>query len=195
MFIEALILGVIIGLARHGKIFRLSYANFNVPQLVYASALLYIGIIIMNLGLIDYNTSLYTAFLLISYILIVIFLIANLDKKYMFIPLAGLCSNLLCFIINGFKFPLSSEAVLKYYGAEMIELLKSGKIKFFTPAENASLSFLGNVIPVNKILSITILSIGDIIISIGIVLVVQAIISDKHIQNRNRITFSKNIFR
>jgi len=195
MFIEALILGVIIGLVRHGKIFRLSYVNFNIPQLVYTSALLYLGIIVMNLGLIDYNTSLYTAFLLISYILIAIFLIANIDKKFMLIPLVGLCSNLLCFIVNGFKFPLSSEAVLKYYGAEMIELLKSGKIKFFIPAENASLSILGNVIPINKILSMTILSIGDIIISIGIVLVVQAIISDKHIQNRNRITFSKNIFR
>lgn len=195
MFIEALILGIIIGLIRHGKIYRLSYADFNMSLIIYISALFYISIIVMNLGLLDFNTFLYTIFILISYILAGIFIIANISKKYMFVPLIGLCSNLICFIANGFKFPISSEAVLKFYGNEMFELLKSGKIRFYIPVENASMTFLGNIIPINRIFSATLISIGDIIISIGIVLIVQEIISDKHIQNRNRITFAKNIFR
>lgn len=192
MFFEALVLGMIIGYVRRGKISRLAYVHFNARPLIYVSAVLYLGIIIMNLGLYDYNSFLYAGFLLVSFILTLFFLIANISMKFMFLPLTGLCLNLLVFLFNGFKFPLASEAAAKIYGTEIYELLNSGKILFFKSAENASLSFLGNVIPVGNLF---IVSIGDIVAAIGITLVVQAIISDKFIQNRSRITFSKNIFR
>ncbi len=195
MFIEALIIGIIIGLIKHGKVYRLSYVDFSMSLIIYISALFYVSIVIMNLGLLDFNTILYTAFLLISYALSCIFLLANISKKFMFVPLIGLCSNLVCFIANGFRFPISSAAVLKFYGNEMLGLLNSGKIRFFIPAENAALPFLGNIIPINKLISVSIVSAGDIIIAVGIVLIVLSIMSDKHIQNRNRITFAKNIFR
>lgn len=192
MFIEAVILGIIIGLVRHGKVSRLSYMNFNMAPLIYIAAVLYICIVIMNLGLLDYSSFLYTAFLLISYILVSIFLILNIDIKFMFVPLIGLFFNLLCFIVNGLKFPLSSDAVSKLYGTEMYDLLINGKIKFYIPDEDAILSFLGNVIYINKY---KIISVGDIIISIGIVLIIQAIISDKYMRNKSKITFSKKIFK
>ena len=192
MFIEAIILGIIIGLVRHGKVSRLSYMNFNMSFFIYISAALYICIIVMNLGLLDYSSFLYTSFLIISYILIGIFLIFNIEIKFMFIPLIGLFTNLLCFIVNGFKFPLSSDAVSKLYGTEMYDLLINGKIKFYIPAENAVLSFLGNVIYINKY---KIISIGDIIISVGIVLIIQSIVSDKYMRNKSNITFSKKMFK
>lgn len=192
MFIVAVILGIFIGLVRHGKVSRLSYMDFNISPLIYIATVLYICIVIMNLGLLDYSSFLYTIFLMASYILIGIFLIINIDIKFMFVPLIGLFSNLLCFIVNGFKFPLSAEAVSKLYGTEMYNLLISGKIKFYIPAENAILSFLGNVIYINKY---KIISVGDLIISIGIVLVIQSIVSDKYMRNKNKITFSKNIFK
>lgn len=192
MFLEALILGIIIGLIRRGKISRLAYVNFSFKPLIYISVLLYIAIMIMNLGLFNYSSSLYSVFLLLSYVFTGLFLIANISMKFMAVPLIGLCLNVLVFLANGFKFPLSSEAAAKLYGTEMYELLISGKILFFTPAEGASLSFLGNIITIgNKI----VISAGDIITAFGVVLVVQAVISDKFIQNRSRITFSKDIFK
>ncbi|MFA9422033.1 MAG: DUF5317 family protein [Sedimentibacter sp.] len=192
MFFEALILGIVIGFIRGGKISRLAYVNFSARPIIYVSAFLYLCITIMNLGLYDYSSFLYAGFLFVSFILTLVFLVLNISMKFMYLPLVGLCSNLLVFTLNGFKFPLASESAAKVYGPETYDLLKSGKILFFTAAENARLSFLGNVIPVGNLF---ILSIGDIIAAIGITLVVQAIISDKFIQNRNRITFSKNIFR
>lgn len=192
MFLEALILGIIVGFVRRGKISRLAYVHFSGKPLIYISALLYLAIIIMNLGLFNYNSSLYSTFLLLTYIFSALFLIANISMKFMFIPLMGLVLNLLAFLANGFKFPLSSEAAAKLYGTEMYELLSNGKILFFAPAEGASLSFLGNIITIGNWI---IVSAGDIISALGVILVVQAIISDKFIQNRNRITFSKNIFR
>jgi hypothetical protein len=192
MFLEALILGIVIGFIRRGKISRLAYVHFSGKPLIYISALLYLAIVIMNLGLFNYSSSLYSIFLLMTYIFTGLFIIANISMKFMAVPLIGLGLNVLAFLANGFKFPLSSEAAAKLYGTEMHELLNSGKILFFTPAESASLSFLGNIITIGNWI---IVSIGDIIAAIGIILVVQAIISDKFIQNRSKITFSKNIFR
>lgn len=192
MFIVAAVIGVIFGLIKRGKISRLAYVNFSMSPLVFIAAILYVCIIIMNLGLLDYSSFLYTTFLIVSYIFVGVFLIVNIDIKFMYISLIGLLSNLTCFIVNGFRFPLSSESVLKFYGTEMYELLISGKIKFYIPAENATLNFLGAVIPINKY---KIVSIGDIIISLGIVFIIQAIISDKFMNNKNKITFSKKIFK
>lgn len=192
MFLEALILGIIIGLIRRGKISRLEYVHFSWKPLIYISALLYLAIIIMNLGLFNYSSLLYSIFLLLSYVFTGLFLIANISMKFMVIPSIGLGLNILVFLANGFKFPLSTEAAAKLYGTEMLELLNSGKVLFFTPAENASLSFLGNIITIGNWI---IVSVGDIIAAIGVALVVQSIISDKFIQNRRRITFSKDIFK
>ncbi len=192
MFLEALVLGIIIGLIRKGKISRLAYVRFSGKPLIYISALLYLAIVVMNLGLFNYSSPLYSVFLLMAYLFTGLFIIANIGMKFMAVPLIGLGLNLLSFLANGFKFPLSSEAVAKLYGTEMLSLLSSGKILFFTPAENASLSFLGNIITIGNWI---IVSAGDIIAAIGIILVVQAMISDKFIQNRSKITFSKNIFK
>jgi len=111
MFIVAVILGIVIGLVRHGKFYRLSYINFNMSPLIYVAALLYICIIIMNLGLLDYSSFLYSTVLVLSYILIAVFIIVNMDIKFMFVPLIGLSLNMICFLANGFKFPLSSNSV------------------------------------------------------------------------------------
>lgn len=192
MFIEAIIVGIIVGIIRRGKVSRLTYVKFNMKLFIYLSAILYLSIIIMNLGLFDYSSILYTVFLVIIYISIGIFIISNIKLKFMFITLIGLLSNFLVLVANKFKFPLSSEAVTQIYGSEMTKLLADGKIKFFMPSENAVLSILGNIIPISNFF---VVSIGDIIICIGIILIVQNILSDKYIQNRGRIKFSKKMLR
>jgi len=192
MFFEALILGIVIGYIRRGKLSRLSYVNFSFRFLIYISALLYLGIIVINLGLYDYESFLYSTFLIGSIVLTGLFLIANISIKYMFIPLIGLALNLLSFLTNNFKFPLSPDAAAKIYGAEAAELLNAGKLLFYTSSETATLSFLGNIIPIGNWF---VVSIGDIIASLGVVLIVQCIMADKFIQTRSKITFSKDIFR
>ena len=110
----------------------------------------------------------------------------------MFIPLIGLALNLFSFVVNKFKFPLSPEAAAQIYGTEMSELLSKGKLLFYTSSETASLSFLGNIIPIGDWF---VASIGDIIAAFGVMFIVQSIMSDKFIQTRSKITFSKDIFR
>ncbi|NLB33867.1 MAG: DUF5317 domain-containing protein, partial [Tissierellia bacterium] len=78
------------------------------------------------------------------------------------------------------------------YGTEITELLSYGKLLFYTSSETGTLSFLGNIIPVGNWF---VVSIGDIIAALGVVFIVQSIMSDKFIQSRSRITFSKDMFR
>ena len=192
MFFEALILGIIIGFLRRGKLSRLSYINFSYRPLIYISALFYLGIIVINLGLYDYDSFLYSGFLIGSMVFTGLFLTANLSIKFMFIPLVGLALNLFSFLVNKFKFPLSPEAATQIYGTEITELLSNGKLLFYTSSETATLSFLGNIISVGNWF---VVSIGDIIAALGVVFIVQSIMSDKFIQSRSRITFSKDMFR
>ena len=192
MFFEALILGIIVGYLRKGRLSRLSYVNFSFKFLIYISALFYLGIIVINLGLYDYESFLYSTFLIGSMVLTGLFLIANLNIKYMFIPLVGLALNLLSFLANNFKFPLSPDAAAQIYGVEAFELLNTGKLLFYTSSETATLSFLGSIIPIGNWF---VVSIGDIIAILGVVLIVQCIMADKYIQTRSKITFSKDIFR
>lgn len=192
MFFEALVLGIIIGFLRRGKLSRLAYINFSYRPLIYLAALCYLGIIVINLGLYDYDSFIYSGFLIGSMIFTALFLIGNLGIKFMFIPLGGLTLNLFSFLVNKFRFPLSPSAAGQIYGMEAADLLSKGKLLFYTSSETATLSFLGNIIPVG---SWFVVSIGDIIGALGLVLVVQGIMSDKFIQNRGRITFSKDMFR
>ncbi|NLJ57252.1 MAG: DUF5317 domain-containing protein [Tissierellia bacterium] len=192
MFFEALILGIIIGYVRKGRISRLSYVYFSYRPLIFISALFYLGIIVINLGLYNYDSSLYSLFLISSIIFSGLFIVANLNIKFMFVPLIGITLNLLSFLANGFKFTLSPELAEQIYGTGIVELLNNEKLLFFTSSDSANLSFLGTIIPIGNWFLV---SIGDIIVALGVVLVVQGIISDKYIQSRSRITFSKNIFK
>lgn len=192
MFLESFIFGLFIGFIRKGRISRLEHVEFNAKAFIYISALLYLSIIIMNLGLFDYNSNLYTMFLIISYLFMVIFMVLNLEIKYMFLPLIGIILNLIVFCANKFKFPILSSTVADLHGSELFNLFTSNKVIFFIPAENANLSFLGTVISVGNMFTI---SIGDLFVSIGIILIIQEIICDKHIQNRKKISFSKKLFK
>lgn len=191
MFLVAIFIGILIGLFRKGRFSRFEYAKFNLTSLLYVAVILYIAIIIMNLGLFDYNSSLYSIFLLVTYLFVAAFLATNLSTSFMFVPLIGIILNLIAFISNSFKFPISDESAKFIYGEELHNLLINDQILFFTPAKDATLGFLGNIINIGNFF---IVSIGDIILYIGIILIIQSIMTDKYIQSRSKITFSKDMF-
>lgn len=196
MIIEAIIIGIIIGMIRKGRIDRLSYQSFNMHGLILIAAICYFSINIMTLGSFDNSSSLYFILLSASYILIAIFLIVNLDTRFMFIPLIGLLLNLACMFVNKMRMPVSEGLILSLYGEEMQQLLLSGKIKFFIPLEGAKFSFLAKWIPLGKYYFYRIIpSIGDIIIFIGVILVVQGLMTDRFLQSRNNLKFSRDLFK
>ena len=150
----------------------------------------------MNLGSLDFNSSLYNVFLILTYALIIIVLTFNLDKKFMFLPLIGVMMNFICMCVNSFKIPVKSDIILKLYGEETSNLLLANKIKFFIPAEGANLNALGKLFSISDYyLYDVILSIGDIIIFVGIILIIQELMTDKYLKTRDSITLSKSLYK
>lgn len=196
MIIEAIIIGIIIGLIRKGKISRLEYVKINLSPFILLALISYIAIIVVNLGLLPIESNLYYVFLVSTYALIIIVLAFNLDKKFMFLPLIGVMMNFICMCVNSFKIPIKSDIVLQLYGTDMSNYLLNNKIKFFIPAENATLNGLGKLFTFgNYYFYNVILSIGDILIAIGIVLVIQALMTDKYLKTKDSITLSKSLFK
>lgn len=196
MIIEAIIIGIIIGTMRRGKLSRLEYLKINLSPLIILALVSYISIIVMNLGLLDFNSNLYNVFLIITYSLIIIVLTFNLDKKFMFLPLIGIMMNFVCMCVNSFKIPVKSDIILRLYGTEMNNLLLANKVKFFIPAEGANLNALGKLLYIGDYYFYDIiLSIGDIIIFVGIVLVIQQLMTDKYLKTRDSITLSKSLYK
>ena len=196
MIIEAIIIGIIIGTVRKGKLSRLEYLKINLSPLIILSLISYVSIIVMNLGSLDFNSSLYNVFLILTYALIIIVLTFNLDKKFMFLPLIGVMMNFICMCVNSFKIPVKSDIILKLYGEETSNLLLANKIKFFIPAEGANLNALGKLFSISDYyLYDVILSIGDIIIFVGIILIIQELMTDKYLKTRDSITLSKSLYK
>ena len=196
MIIEAVIIGIIIGSIRKGKLLRLEYLRINLSPLIILALISYLSIIVMNLGLLDFNSNLYSVFLILTYAFVIIVLAFNLDKKFMFLPLIGVMMNFVCICVNKFKIPVKSDIIAKLYGEEMHGFLIADKIKFFMPAEKANLSVFGKLFSLGDYYFYdVILSIGDIIIFVGIVLVIQQLMTDKYLKTKDSITLSKSLYK
>lgn len=196
MIIEAIIIGLFIGVVRRGKLSRLGYLKINLSALVILALVSFISIIVMNIGLLDFNSNLYNIFLVITYSLIIIVLAFNLDKRYMFMPLIGVMMNFICLCLNNFRTPVKSDIITHLYGTEMATLLSSNKVKFFIPAEGAKLNALGKIFYIGDYYFYDIiLSIGDIIIFFGIILLIQHLMTDKYLKTRDSITLSRSLFK
>lgn len=196
MIFEAIVIGIIIGTIRKGKLSRLEYLRINFSPLIILALISYVSIIVMNLGSLDFNSNLYNVFLVLTYSLIIIVLTFNLDKKFVFLPLIGVMMNFICMCVNSFKIPVKSDIILSLYGEEMNSLLLANNIKFFIPAENANLNALGKLFSIGDYyLYDVILSIGDIIIFVGIILIIQELMTDKYLKTRDSITLSKSLYK
>lgn len=196
MIIEAILIGIFIGWIRRGSIFRIKQLEINLSPLLIISMLSIIAIVIMDLGKLNMNFMIYDVCLILSYSLIIIVLFFNLDVKYMFLPLIGMIMNFLCVCFNGFKIPVRSDIVLNLYGQDMYDLFMAGNIKFITQAEGAVLNFFGKLITPGKYYFYNvILSVGDIIILLGIILIVQNVMVDRNLKVSHKITLSRNLYK
>ena len=158
MFLEAIVLSVIIGYIRGGKLRGSRRLNrITILLLILGIAIQYVLTYagefadISNMELIvKYNKIIQ----ILSYILILIGILTNIKVKSMWAVLAGYILNFISTILNGWNMPNILEN-----GAENVSLPVLGKtIQFFAPY------------PLPKVLSL-----GDVIISFGIFSLIQEI--------------------
>lgn len=110
------------------------------------------------------------------YILVILGFLSNIKEKWLRVSLVGTILNFIPIFANGGKMPVSINGLSSKYSYNQIELLKSNKIlthKIIT--ENTKFYYLSDLIPIPRpYLFPKIISIGDIIISIGIFFLIQS---------------------
>jgi hypothetical protein len=119
----------------------------------------------------------------------------NWKVKYIPVVFGGSILNLISFIYNGFNIGITNNAAKIAFSSEIFQLLSQGDIKLFKIIEDGKF-YSGGFVPWNRMLVFpSVVSIGDIVIFIGIILVVQNLMISKSRFSRNTVTFSKDLFR
>ncbi|SHJ67290.1 DUF5317 domain-containing protein [Paramaledivibacter caminithermalis] len=188
MFIEAVILGIIIGLVRNGSIRNISMTKIRGWFLIVLAFLIQIFLMIMpNISIVKiYGRYFYVA----SLALIILTLLINLNKKGMWIILIGAIFNFIVIFMNDFKMPISLEG-LKLAGLQnMIDGIKSGDIINYMPLNEVGnwTKHLGKYIVIPKPYPMAkVISVGDVLISLGIIMLVQGEMLKSYLTTRGRM--------
>lgn len=176
-----LVLGLIAGLARGGKLSNIAAANFERSWLVFVglaiqiSAEIYAAFVDGSLR----EGGRGIAILAFSYIFLIAFVVLNRRLPGAWLIAAGLGLNLLVIIPNG-GMPVSLRAAA-IAGFDPSSYLDSA-IKHREMGPDTVLWFLGDVIPMPFIKKVV--SIGDLVLGIGVFLLIERLVrySPKRLQ-------------
>ncbi len=185
MIFEGLILGMIIGKLRGGKIEQLGKFMFRSSFLLVFALILQIGTSILisidNKIAVNNRTILY----IISYIMLFIVLFLNLGRKSVWFIFIGAFANFIALVLNGGSMPIDVALLEKMGFENMFQSFKAGAMPNYIDINNAYsfTSYLGKKFVTPAIYPLKqIFSIGDMFISLGILIFIQGIMQT----NRSR---------
>lgn len=178
MFIELILLSVIIGLIRGGKLSRFKDINFKKMWLFILALVIQYFLVSKNLieefHYFDKIDIYIKQLIIISYVLLFIGIIVNLRYKSLWSVLTGSVLNFIVLVANNWKLPILEE------GLELVGL--DTLLPLYTQiVEGTKFPILGGIIIVSKPYPFPrIFSIGDLIISLGLFILIQEImLSDR----------------
>lgn len=179
MVYDGIIIALLVGLFRGGNFKGL--ADMKLKQAWVFPVLLMIQIVVYLLQNKFPSLGLYsnTIFILV-YIIGLYFLWLNRHHPGFFIILIGVLLNFLVMAFNGGRMPVSLEASL-VLDPSFIEALKTGLYgKHAAITESTRLAFLGDIIPLSAPYPREqIISIGDVIMNIGVFFFIQYLMLGK----------------
>jgi hypothetical protein len=195
LFFYAVLIGLLIGRLRKGKFEKIGYLRIKYPLLIVSGIIIQISIFILKLGLTDIQSIIPDILLVASYIVLLVGMILNVSISYMYLVLTGAALNFIMMILNGFRTGITLNAAKAVYSQEIIELLISGNIRYFTIISEDKF-YMGGFIPLSRIfLYPAIMTIGDVILYIGMILMIQKIMTDRNIRKGKNIRYSRDLFR
>lgn len=192
MIFEALILGIIIGKIRGGKIKRLGYSTLQLPFILLCSFILILGTSILNsLGhpvAIAYRMPLY----IVAYVLLFLVLFFNLHQRSLWFVMIGAILNFAAIVLNQGSMPVDL-ALLEAHGFNnMLQSMKINALPHYISLEVAHplTQYLGKIIATPSFYPLKqILSVGDLLISLGLLLYVQHVIHSRNYPRAEVIRF------
>lgn len=178
MFIQAIIFSIIIGYILKGKLKNFESVDIKgLYAVTFSFILQFIVIMLIRKGLLHAGIIIYVLHL-IMYILL--FYFVYLNRQYLFIVLMGIgfLLNAIPIFLNGGSMPVSLETCRKV--GLVVNLTKLGMYNAIN--SGTKLWILGDIIPKNFITR-EVISIGDIVIAVGLMLFMINIMIKKEIKS------------
>lgn len=198
MFIEIIILSIIIGLVRGGKLSRFKRVNFKKMWVLILALIIQYFLVMINFieelyrfDNLDVVFRFTKQLSIISYVLLFIGIIINLRYRSLWVVLAGSIMNILAMIFNGWKRPILVEGIELLGFEDLGFLLEQGKLPLYTPiVEKTKLAILGDIIVLPKPYPYPhIFSLGDFIIYLGLFVLIQEIMISEDRDFGNMVQF------
>lgn len=189
MFIEALIIAIVIGFVRGGRIVNIGNMNIRGWLLVViAFVLQMIPIFFSTLPAVS-EYGYYISFA--AMVLMLLLVIINIEKKGFWLIVIGAIMNIMAMWFNGFLMPISF-AGLTYIGfADIVEAVKSGDIINYISIESIThwSANLGKAIVLPRWYPFAkVISFGDIFMSIGLFWFAQSeMIQQHHFKGKSKM--------
>lgn len=173
MYLEALLLGAIIGWMRKGRLAHFFGYAFKGRYMALVALLVFVMPFFL------YRMDVHIKYALLPYLAMVICaMIALVNYKTLGMKLLflGMVVNLVVMGFNDFAMPIDTVKMAEIGGKSFVDAVEAGDILNYRPlVGSAGISaFLGKVVALPKFYPFPVmLSFGDILASLGIVLVVQ----------------------
>ncbi|MCT4592711.1 MAG: DUF5317 domain-containing protein [Anaeromicrobium sp.] len=175
MFLEGITLGVIIGKLRGGRLWSIGRIKMKMWPLIIVALL--IQFLSMFIGSYSWSSHIVPYAYIVSLGLILVFLIFNFHKKSLWIIFAGIFLNMLALILHKNAMPIAMDLVKNTnYGQSISEINNNNLINYisFEKIEGFS-KYLGRFIFIKRpYICPSIMSIGDILVSIGVLVFTQS---------------------
>ncbi len=195
MYLYAIVMGLIVGKVRKGKWNKLNHVQIKLPLLMMAALVLQFSMFFLNISGTQIAARILDGLLLGSMSIILISLIINRHIKYWYLVFIGILINYVLIILNGVRIGVTEEAALKAFGPELFQLIEAGAVYFYTIIPQ-DVFYRGAFIAFEKLFIYpAVLTIGDLVIFMGVVVLVQNLMTDKTIRPGVKIKYSKKLFK
>ncbi len=171
MFGEGIIIGLLLGKLNGGRLRNLERLSIRAWPLILSAFVLQIYPIFFG------KDSLYQGFQLysyaISYLLLIICVVLNLNQKGVWLILVGLLMNAAVVFLNQMRMPISFSGLEMAGLQEMMQNIQKGEILYYIPLDSAKnwTKILGKYIVIPKPYPFAkVVSIGDLLMTVGLVL-------------------------
>lgn len=172
MFIEILIIGIIVGGYRSGRLTNITDMNIRGWYLIILSLLL--SLIPVFLNGVEALADIQVYMLFVSMLLVLLVVLLNLDKKGVWLILIGGLFNIGIMVFNGFKMPVVMSTLESAGLTTLFEGITDGSIVNYIAAETSGMmTVFTKFIPIPKPYPFPkILTLGDILMTLGIFMMI-----------------------
>ncbi len=175
MLVDALILSIILGYFRGGSLRRLSNLEIKFSSLIFLAFLINFVLLpyLLKAGFISSSVAFWG--LTFSYLLLLVVIFLNRDNKFLLVLGIGVLLNFLVILLN--KGMPVSLSLTQRFAPQDYEYVKNMEGFLHIPMTDSTyLKFLGDIVPFPTLFltpCFAVISIGDILMSLGVFLLVQ----------------------